>query len=79
MIRTCGCKFAVLDENILWRVNFEEFNRALRHQACVDIVESKLDRHAGFALKCMLEATRASECKVLPRCFNLNQDPLTST
>lgn len=54
----------ITDESILWRVNYEEFNRAFRHQACVDIVEAKLDRNAGFALKCMLEATRASESKV---------------
>ncbi|GMH42024.1 hypothetical protein BSKO_09943 [Bryopsis sp. KO-2023] len=52
------------DADVLWRVNFEEFNRAFRHQACVDIVENKLNKNAAFALKCMLEATRASESTV---------------
>ncbi|MCL7037018.1 hypothetical protein MKW94_011106 [Papaver nudicaule] len=48
----------------LWRVNFDEFVRRLRHKACVTSVRSQLDDGAGTVLNAMLEATRRSERKV---------------
>ncbi|KAI3997798.1 hypothetical protein MKX01_007685 [Papaver californicum] len=48
----------------LWRVNFDEFVRRLRHKACVTSVRSQLDEGAGTVLDAILEATRRAEKKV---------------
>eukprot|EP00210_Caulerpa_lentillifera_P008163 g7796.t1 len=52
------------EEGVLWRVNFEEFNRSCRHETCVNLVTSKIGKDAGLALKCMLDVSRLSESKV---------------
>ncbi|XP_030501360.2 uncharacterized protein LOC115716654 [Cannabis sativa] len=51
-------------EVILWRVNFEEFIRCLRHKACIENVRARLDDGAAIVLKAMLDATRSIEKKV---------------
>ncbi|PIA62731.1 hypothetical protein AQUCO_00200631v1 [Aquilegia coerulea] len=52
------------EKKVLWRVNFEEFVRHLRHKACAASVRSRLDDGAGVILKAMLEATKRAERKV---------------
>lgn len=52
------------DKEVLWRVNYEEVIRRLRHKACVTQVRSRLDLGAGTVLEAMLEATRCSETSV---------------
>ncbi|KAI5072187.1 hypothetical protein GOP47_0012293 [Adiantum capillus-veneris] len=54
-------------KEVLWRVNFEEFQRRLRHQACVKQVRSRIDAGAGSILQAMLEATRNAETDVKQR------------
>ncbi|XP_024029216.1 uncharacterized protein LOC21389928 [Morus notabilis] len=52
------------NEVILWRANFEEFTRYLRHKACIENVRARLDVGAATVLKAMLDATRSAEKKV---------------
>ncbi|XP_048326847.2 uncharacterized protein LOC107414510 isoform X2 [Ziziphus jujuba] len=51
-------------EVTLWRANFEEFIRCLRHKACVENVRARLDDGAAIVLRALLKATRAAENKV---------------
>lgn len=51
-------------EVVLWRANFEEFMRRLRHKACIENVRASLDDGAAIVLRAMLEATRSLETKV---------------
>ncbi|KAF3432981.1 hypothetical protein FNV43_RR24083 [Rhamnella rubrinervis] len=51
-------------EVTLWRANFEEFLRCLRHKACVESVRARLDDGAAIVLKALLKATRGAEKKV---------------
>ncbi|PON51716.1 RNA polymerase III Rpc [Parasponia andersonii] len=51
-------------EVVLWRVNFEEFIRCLRHKACMENVRARLDDGAAIVLKAVLDATRSAEQKV---------------
>ncbi|CAM6048254.1 unnamed protein product [Sphagnum compactum] len=56
---------AAMDEKeVLWRVNYEEFVRRLRHQACVAFVRSRIDAMAGTVLEGMLDATCRHETSV---------------
>ncbi|KAH9330282.1 hypothetical protein KI387_002390, partial [Taxus chinensis] len=48
------------DKEVLWRANYEEFVRRLRHKACASYVGSRLDLRAGTVLEAMLEATMIS-------------------
>ncbi|KAK8686603.1 hypothetical protein V6N13_125627 [Hibiscus sabdariffa] len=58
-------EYGAADEQVvLWRANFEEFIRRLRHKACVENVKTRLDDGAVTVLKAMLEATRSTEKKV---------------
>ncbi|KAG6557419.1 hypothetical protein Mapa_000688 [Marchantia paleacea] len=53
---------AIVDEKeVLWRANYEELIRKLRHQACVAQVKTRIDAAAGSVLAAMLEMTRSSE------------------
>ncbi|XP_044504776.1 DNA-directed RNA polymerase III subunit rpc3 isoform X2 [Mangifera indica] len=52
---------------VLYRANFEEFIRHLRHKACIETVRARLDDGAATVLGAMLEATRSSEQKVKTR------------
>jgi hypothetical protein len=52
---------AVDEKEVLWRVNYEEFIRSLRHQVCVAFVRSRVDSVAGTVLEGMLDATRRLE------------------
>ncbi|KAM3682266.1 hypothetical protein ACJW31_12G059800 [Castanea mollissima] len=51
-------------EVVLWRANFEEFLRRLRHMACIENVRASLDDGAVKVLKAKLDATRGLEKKV---------------
>ncbi|KAL3521537.1 hypothetical protein ACH5RR_019686 [Cinchona calisaya] len=51
-------------KEVLWRVNFEEFIRRLRHKACIANVMSRLNNECGIVLSAILELTRSSETKV---------------
>lgn len=63
-----GKTMATIDEKeILWRVNYEEFVRRLRHQACVNQVRSRIDIGAGTILQAMLESTRNLESNAKQR------------
>ncbi|CAK9875680.1 unnamed protein product [Sphagnum jensenii] len=56
---------AAMDEKeVLWHVNYEEFVRRLRHQACVAFVRSRIDAMAGTVLEGMLDATCRHETSV---------------
>ncbi|XP_008234240.1 PREDICTED: uncharacterized protein LOC103333211 isoform X3 [Prunus mume] len=57
-------EFGSKDEVVLWRANFEEFIRCLRHKACVENVRARLDDEAAVVLRAMLKATRTAEKKV---------------
>ncbi|XP_039024467.1 uncharacterized protein LOC120157409 [Hibiscus syriacus] len=58
-------EYGATDEQVvLWRANFEEFIRRLRHRACIENVKTLLDDGAVTVLKAMLEATRSAEKKV---------------
>ncbi|KAF5195877.1 Dna-directed rna polymerase iii subunit rpc3 [Thalictrum thalictroides] len=59
-----GTNAMMCEKEVLWRVNFEEFVRHLRHKACAASVTSRLDDGAGVILKAMLEATRRVERKI---------------
>ncbi|XP_076886734.1 uncharacterized protein LOC143536683 [Bidens hawaiensis] len=52
------------NKEILWRVNFEEFVRRLRHKACVLHVTERIDSIAGIVLRAVFEANRRDETKV---------------
>ncbi|CAH2064770.1 unnamed protein product [Thlaspi arvense] len=49
---------------VIWRPNFEEFIRRLRHKACVEIVKDRRDEGCAIVLKAMLEVGRSQEKKV---------------
>ncbi|KAL2503352.1 DNA-directed RNA polymerase III subunit RPC3 [Forsythia ovata] len=51
-------------KEILWRVNFEEFVRQLRHKACIEYVGIQLSDRAGIVLSAILELTRSSETRL---------------
>lgn len=51
-------------KEVLWRVNFEELIRHLRHKACIANVKSRLNDECGIILGAILELTRSSESKV---------------
>ncbi|XP_021827130.1 DNA-directed RNA polymerase III subunit RPC3 isoform X1 [Prunus avium] len=57
-------EFGSNDEVVLWRANFEEFIRCLRHKACIENVRARLDDEAAVVLRAMLKATRTAEKKV---------------
>ncbi|KAM2030908.1 hypothetical protein FF2_041486 [Malus domestica] len=52
------------NEVVIWRANFEEFIRCLRHKACVENVRARLDDGAALVLRAMLMSTRTAEKKV---------------
>ncbi|KAF8091742.1 hypothetical protein N665_0436s0006 [Sinapis alba] len=49
---------------VIWRPNFEELVRRLRHKACVEIVKERRDEECANVLKAMLEVGRSQEKKV---------------
>ena len=52
------------EDDALWRVNANEFNRRFRHIACAALVREKVDQSAGHLLLTMLEISRGHEVKV---------------
>ncbi|KAI3458145.1 hypothetical protein Pfo_014808 [Paulownia fortunei] len=57
----------VLDANkkkeVLWRVNFEELVRHMRHKACISYVKTRINDEAGIVLSAILELSRPSETR----------------
>uniref|UniRef100_A0A251UEE7 Large ribosomal subunit protein eL22 n=3 Tax=Helianthus annuus TaxID=4232 RepID=A0A251UEE7_HELAN len=51
-------------KEILWRVNFEELVRRLRHKSCVSRVTERVDSVAGIVLSAIFEASRKEETSV---------------
>ncbi|KAJ6869835.1 hypothetical protein NC651_034521 [Populus alba x Populus x berolinensis] len=49
---------------VLWRVNFEEFIRRLRHKICIETVRTRLDDEAATVFTAMLDASRSEEKKI---------------
>ncbi|KAL7610375.1 hypothetical protein Lser_V15G10083 [Lactuca serriola] len=49
------------NKEILWRVNFEEFVRRLRHKCCVAHVTTRMDNEAGIVLSAIFDASRRNE------------------
>ncbi|KAL3143158.1 hypothetical protein ABBQ38_002018 [Trebouxia sp. C0009 RCD-2024] len=49
------------DSLVLWRANREEFNKRLRHAACIDMVQQKNGPDCAAVLKAMLHATISYE------------------
>lgn len=56
------------ENEVLWRVNFEEVVRCLRHKACIAHVRSRLDDGAAIVVSGILEGTRSAENKVKTQC-----------
>lgn len=73
---TCGTKrrqdnlesntelLATDQKTVLWRANFEEFIRRLRHKACVTNVKVRVNNDAAIVLAATLELSRHSESKL---------------
>lgn len=55
---------AATEQQQLWRANMEEFNRRLRHEACVQFVRDKHGSVGAAALAAMLFASRHAETQV---------------
>nr|KYP74794.1 DNA-directed RNA polymerase III subunit RPC3 [Cajanus cajan] len=54
----------VEEDQILWRANFEEFIRHLRHKVLIENVRTQHDDGTATVLNAVLEATRTGERKV---------------
>ncbi|XP_060211723.1 uncharacterized protein LOC132639274 isoform X2 [Lycium barbarum] len=52
------------EKKVLWRANFEEFIRRLRHKACVANVKVNVHNDAAIILAATLELSRHSETKL---------------
>ncbi|XP_047180079.1 uncharacterized protein LOC124846778 [Vigna umbellata] len=52
------------EEEILWRANFEEFIRHLRHKALIENIRTQHDDGTATVLSAVLEATKTVEKKV---------------
>ncbi|XP_057952055.1 uncharacterized protein LOC131146450 [Malania oleifera] len=59
-----GIEASESEREILWRPNFEEFVRRLRHKACIENVRIQTGDAAATILTAILEATRSAETKV---------------
>ncbi|KAL9670940.1 hypothetical protein QQ045_008503 [Rhodiola kirilowii] len=56
---------ARFQKEVLWRPNFEEFIRCLRHKACIVHERSRFDEKAAVVLSAMLEGSRNLEGSVI--------------
>ncbi|XP_010426403.1 PREDICTED: uncharacterized protein LOC104711399 [Camelina sativa] len=56
--------FSPTSNEVIWRPNFEEFIRRLRHKVCVEIVKERRDEGCAIVLRAMLEVGRSQEKKV---------------
>ncbi|CAN1284006.1 DNA-directed RNA polymerase III subunit RPC3 [Linum perenne] len=52
------------EAEFMWRANFEELTRRLRHKACVDVAKVRFEDETATVLSAMLEGSRAEEKKV---------------
>ncbi|KAI3735310.1 hypothetical protein L6452_14805 [Arctium lappa] len=62
--RKQDCLEPIPNKEILWRVNFEEFVRLLRHKCCVSHVTTRMDNVVGIVLSAIFDASRREETKV---------------
>lgn len=46
---------------ILWRINYDQFSRKMRHDAIIDYTIKKLNKTAGLVVKKMIEITSLYE------------------
>ncbi|CAA7056379.1 unnamed protein product [Microthlaspi erraticum] len=51
-------------DEVIWRPNFEELIRRLRHKACVEIVKERRDEACATVVRAMIEVGRSQETKV---------------
>eukprot|EP01026_Neomeris_dumetosa_P050647 TRINITY_DN44449_c0_g1_i13.p1 TRINITY_DN44449_c0_g1~~TRINITY_DN44449_c0_g1_i13.p1 ORF type:complete len:435 (-),score=64.36 TRINITY_DN44449_c0_g1_i13:193-1497(-) len=49
---------------VLWRVNFEEFNKRFRHQRCGEFLRDKEGQQKGLVVEALLRAQRKQETEV---------------
>eukprot|EP01024_Parvocaulis_polyphysoides_P054362 TRINITY_DN5489_c0_g2_i2.p1 TRINITY_DN5489_c0_g2~~TRINITY_DN5489_c0_g2_i2.p1 ORF type:complete len:538 (-),score=60.36 TRINITY_DN5489_c0_g2_i2:357-1796(-) len=49
---------------VLWRVNFEEFNKRFRHQKCGQFIRDKEGQTKGLVVEALLRAQRKQETEV---------------
>ncbi|DBB01688.1 TPA: hypothetical protein ACH3X1_000319 [Trebouxia sp. C0004] len=64
---------------VLWRVNRDEFNKRLRHAACIDMVQQKNGPDAAAILRAMLHATQSYETESqAPQSKSVSQDEVIS-
>ncbi|GBG60526.1 hypothetical protein CBR_g5701 [Chara braunii] len=56
-----GTLSRVEESDVLWRVNYDEFIRRFRHQACVKLIKERIDATASLVFETMLKETRAQE------------------
>ncbi|CAJ1977045.1 unnamed protein product [Sphenostylis stenocarpa] len=67
------------EEEILWRANFEEFVRHLRHKALIENIRTQHDDGTATVLSAVLEATKTVEKKVkLENSVPLSLDTITA-
>ena len=52
------------EDGILWRVNFDEFNRQFRHNMCVDFIQQKLGPRPAQVVRVILSEGKKFETKV---------------
>ncbi|XP_020207539.1 DNA-directed RNA polymerase III subunit RPC3 isoform X2 [Cajanus cajan] len=69
----------VEEEQILWRANFEEFIRHLRHKVLIENVRTQHDDGTAVVLRAVLEATKTVEKKVkMQNSVPLSLDTITT-
>ncbi|QCE08184.1 DNA-directed RNA polymerase III subunit RPC3 [Vigna unguiculata] len=67
------------EEEILWRANFEEFIRHLRHKALIENIRTQHDDGTATVLSAVLEATKTVEKKVkMENSVPLSLDTITA-
>nr|KYP33757.1 DNA-directed RNA polymerase III subunit RPC3 [Cajanus cajan] len=67
------------EEQILWRANFEEFIRHLRHKVLIENVRTQHDDGTAVVLRAVLEATKTVEKKVkMQNSVPLSLDTITT-
>ncbi|KAL9317574.1 hypothetical protein ACSQ67_014091 [Phaseolus vulgaris] len=67
------------EEEILWRANFEEFIRHIRHKALIENIRTQHDDGTATVLSAVLEATKTVEKKVkMENSVPLSLDTITA-
>eukprot|EP01023_Acetabularia_acetabulum_P007518 TRINITY_DN1327_c0_g1_i2.p1 TRINITY_DN1327_c0_g1~~TRINITY_DN1327_c0_g1_i2.p1 ORF type:complete len:516 (+),score=51.71 TRINITY_DN1327_c0_g1_i2:39-1586(+) len=69
----------VQDSLVLWRVNFEEFNKRFRHQKCGQYIRVKEGQAKGIVVEALLRAQRKQETDMCAQMSQLVSPGETST